>query len=125
MASKVKSQINFGNDFEFYQGATIGGNDGLRGFRNERFTGKRSFYHSTDVRVSLGRLRNSIIPITIGAYGGFDYGRVLIENDTSDEWHTSPGGGLYFKIGGFTAFNLAYFDSDDGARLTFGLSLPF
>lgn len=125
LASKVKSQINFGNHFEFYQGATIGGNDGLRGFRNERFTGKRSFYHSTDVRVSLGRLRNSIIPITIGAYGGFDYGRVWIENDTSDEWHTSPGGGLYFKIGGFTAFNLAYFDSDDGARLTFGLSLPF
>lgn len=125
LASKVKSQINLDNDFEFYQGATIGGNDGLRGFRNERFTGKRSLYHSTDLRVSLGRLRNGIIPITIGAYGGFDYGRVWLENDNSDEWHTSPGGGLYFKIGGFTALNLAYFDSDDGGRITFGLSLPF
>tara|TARA_R110002074_G_scaffold76560_2_gene174145 strand:+ start:13305 stop:16862 length:3558 start_codon:yes stop_codon:yes gene_type:complete len=125
LASKVKGQINIGNEFEFYQGATIGGNDGLRGFRNERFTGKRSFYHSTDLRVSLGRLRNGIIPITMGAYGGFDYGRIWVENDTSDVWHTSPGAGLYFKIGGFTALNLAYYNSDDGGRITFGLSLPF
>ncbi len=125
LASKVKGHINLSNEFEFYQGATIGGNDGLRGFRNERFTGKQSFYHSTDVRVLLGRLRNGIIPISVGAYGGFDYGRVWFPNENSNEWHTSPGGGFYFKIGGFTAFNLAYFDSDDGGRITFGLSLPF
>jgi hypothetical protein len=125
LASKVKSQINLGDDFEFYQGATIGGNDGLRGFRNERFTGKRSFYHSTDLRLSLGRLRNGIVPIDVGVYGGFDYGRVWVENDISNEWHTSPGVGLYFQIGSFTALNLAYFDSDDGGRITFGLSLPF
>lgn len=125
LASKVKAHINLSDEFEFYQGATIGGNDGLRGFRNERFTGKQSFYHSTDVRVSLGRLRNGIIPISVGAYGGFDYGRVWFPNENSDVWHTSPGAGVYFKMGGFAALNLAYFDADEGGRFTFGLSLPF
>lgn len=125
LVSKAKGHFNLSNEFEYYQGATIGGNDGLRGFRNERFTGKRSFYQSTDLRVSLGRLQNGIIPISVGAYAGFDYGRVWLENDTSNEWHTSPGAGLYFKMGGFTALNIAYFDSDEGGRITFGLNLPF
>ncbi len=125
LASKLKGHINLSNEFEFYQGATIGGNDGLRGFRNERFTGKQSFYHSTDFRIELGRLRNGIIPITIGTYAGFDYGRVWLENENSNQWHTSPGGGLYFKMGEFAALNLAYFDSDEGGRITFGLRLPF
>ncbi len=125
LASKMRGHINFGNDFEFYQGATLGDGDGLRGFRQERFTGKRAFAHSTDLRLSLGRLRNGIIPISMGVYGGFDYGRVWIQDDTSSTWHTSPGGGMYFSLGGFSALNLAYFASDDGGRFTFGLSLPF
>lgn len=124
-ASQMKSQLNFGNDFEFYQGATLGDRDGLRGFRQQRFTGKRSFFHSSDLRVSLGRLRNGILPITVGAYGGFDYGRVWFPGNTSNTWHTSYGGGMYFSLAGFSALNLAYFDSSDGGRFTFGLSLPF
>ncbi len=125
IASKAKAHINLSDDFEFYQGAVLGDGDGLRGFRQQRFTGKRSVYHNTDLRISLGRIRNGIIPISVGAYGGFDYGRVWEDNDNSSTWHTSPGGGVYFSIGGFTALNLAFFSSDDGGRFTFGLSLPF
>ncbi|MEX0360278.1 MAG: BamA/TamA family outer membrane protein, partial [Allomuricauda sp.] len=36
LATKVKGHINFGDEFEFYQGASIGANDGLRGFRFQR-----------------------------------------------------------------------------------------
>ncbi len=125
LATKLDGQINLGDDFEFFQAATLGGMSGLRGFRQQRFTGKRAFSQSTDLRISLGKIRNSIIPISMGAYGGFDYGRAWIANDTSNKWHTSPGGGFYFSLGGFTALNLAYFNSDDGGRFTFGLSLPF
>lgn len=124
-ASKAKAHIIFSNEFEFFQGASIGGNDGLRGFRQQRFVGKRSLYHSSDIRLSLGTLRNGILPISMGVYGGFDYGRVWVDSDNSGVWHTSPGGGFYFSLGGFTALNLAYFSSDEGGRFTFGLSLPF
>ncbi|WP_366512845.1 metallophosphoesterase [Kordia sp.] len=36
LASKIRGHMNFGDGFEFYQGASIGARNGLRGFRNER-----------------------------------------------------------------------------------------
>ncbi|KGO86194.1 hypothetical protein Q765_12845 [Flavobacterium rivuli WB 3.3-2 = DSM 21788] len=42
-ATKLKAKHIFNNSFEFYQAATIGDGDGLRGFRRERFSGKTSF----------------------------------------------------------------------------------
>lgn len=41
LASKWQAQFNLGDGYEFYQAASIGGVNGLRGFRNQRFTGKR------------------------------------------------------------------------------------
>ena len=124
-ASKFKAHINLSNQFEFYQAATLGDGDGLRGFRQERFSGKRAFYHNSDLRLSLGKIRNAIIPMSYGLYGGFDYGRVWVDNDNSDKWHTTPGGGVFFNIAGFTTANLGYFSSDDGGRLNILLSLAF
>ena len=124
-ATKLKAHLNFNNDFEFFQGATIGNGDGLRGFRDQRFTGKSAFYQDTDLRLRLGRVRNPIIPISYGIYGGFDYGRVWISNDNSDQWHTSIGSGLFFNIAGSATANFAYFSSDDGGIVNIGLSLSF
>lgn len=124
-ATKLKAHFNLGNEFEFHQAATIGDGDGLRGFRQERFSGKRSFYQNSDLRLSLGRIRNAIIPISFGAYGGFDYGRVWLEDDNSSKLHTTPGGGLYFNVAGFTTANFGYFSSDDGGRVNVLLSLAF
>jgi hypothetical protein len=124
-ATKFKAHLNFKNDFEFFQAATIGNGDGLRGFRDQRFTGKRAFYQDSDLRLRLGRIRNPIIPISYGVYGGFDYGRVWLSNSNSDKWHTSVGTGLFFNIAGFTTANIAYFSSDDGGIVNIGLSLSF
>lgn len=125
LASKLKSHINFGEDFEFYQGASIGAEDGLRGYRFQRFTGKSSFYQSTDLRVSLKRVRTSVIPIVIGVYGGFDYGRVWISDDTSNIWHTSYGGGIFVNGLNLITARTSVFGSDDGARINFGLGFSF
>ncbi|TRW27329.1 phosphoesterase [Flavobacterium zepuense] len=124
-ATKLKAQHIFNNDFEFYQAATIGDQDGLRGFRKQRFSGKTSYYQNSDLRLSLGRLSNSFIPASWGVYGGFDYGRVWIDGENSDKWHTSVGGGLLFNLAGFTTANVAFFNSSDGGRLTIGLQLMF
>ena len=71
-ATKFKSHINFGNETEFYQAATIGGIDGLRGFRNQRFTGNQSFYQNSDIRYSFNSMKTKLLPIRVGMYSGFD-----------------------------------------------------
>ncbi|QDO94058.1 phosphoesterase [Formosa sediminum] len=125
LATRLKSQINFGNDFEFYQAAAIGGEDGLRGFRNQRFTGKRSFYQNTDVRYSLTNLKTPLLPVKIGMYGSFDYGRVWLSQDNSERWHNSYGGGIFVNGAELLTANLGVFDSVDGIRVAFGLGFGF
>ena len=113
------------NDFEFYQAANIGGVDGLRGYRNERFTGKKSFYQNTDLRLSLGKMRSGILPTAFGLYGGFDYGRVWNPNEDSNVWHTSYGGGFFIDASGLASIRAAVFNSADGIRISFGLGFGF
>ena len=125
LATKWKAHFNLGDDYEFYQAASIGGVDGLRGFRNQRFSGKKSYYQNTDVRINLKKMRTGLIPVVLGIYGGYDYGKVWLLDDNSNIWHTSYGGGLFINGGGIASFNIAVFNSDDGARLTFGLGFGF
>lgn len=125
LATKWKAHFNIGDDFEFYQAASIGGVDGLRGFRNERFTGKKSFYQNSDLRLSLGKVRTGILPAAIGLYGGFDYGRVWNPNEDSNVWHTSYGGGFFLDAAGVASIRAAVFNSNDGIRVAFGFGFGF
>ncbi|WP_405564704.1 metallophosphoesterase [Polaribacter sp. Asnod6-C07] len=132
LASKVKGQFTFGNNFEFYQAATIGGNDGLRAYRNERFTGKNAFYHTTDVRLNLRSVKTSLLPMNIGVFGGFDYGKVwntpdnltilITENGTPN---TSYGGGIFFNAANIFVGNIGAFNGDDGMRIAFKVGFDF
>lgn len=125
LATKLKSHINIGNSFEFYQAASIGGIDGLRGFRNQRFTGNRSFYQNTDLRYSFSSMKTNIIPVKLGFYGGFDYGRVWLKGEGSEKWNNSYGGGFF--VNGVDIFNanIGVFNSADGIRVAFGLGFGF
>lgn len=125
LATKIKGHVNFGDGFEFYQGASIGANDGLRGFRFQRFTGKSSFYQNTDLRLSFRRQKSGVLPVTPGIFGGFDYGRVWFPGDSSDKWHNSYGGGFFVNGAGILSANLGLFNSIDGIRFAFGLGFGF
>ncbi|QWX83214.1 metallophosphoesterase [Cellulophaga sp. HaHaR_3_176] len=125
LATKWKAHFNIGNDFEFYQGASIGGNDGLRGFRNQRFTGKTAYYQNTDLRFSFRKKRTSILPTALGFFGGFDYGKVWISDFDSKRWHTSYGGGLFLNTADILSINAGVFNSEDGLRATFGVGFGF
>lgn len=125
LATLLQSKMLFSDDFEFYQMATIGGDTDLRGFRKERFSGKQSFFQTSDLRFEIGRLKNGILPLNYGLLGGFDYGRVWIDGEDSDKWHTSYGGGLWFSgIDTLTA-KISYFQSSDGGRLALGFGFAF
>jgi hypothetical protein len=125
LATNIRGHINLGDDFEFYQGATLGGKTGLRGYRFQRFTGKSAFSQSTDVRWAFGSLKTGLIPIHLGIYGGVDYGRVWIDNDDSEKWNNSFGGGLFVNMAQMMTANISAFNSDDGLRLAFKLGFGF
>jgi predicted phosphodiesterase len=132
LASRVEGHLNFGDGFEFYQAPNLGANNGLRGYRNERFSGKRSFFHSTDLRYNLKRLSTSIVPIEYGVYGGFDYGRVWVDDDlvgnsefNEDALNTSVGGGLFVNMVDMLSLNIGLFTSDDSMRFSFGFGFQF
>ncbi|MEH6680604.1 MAG: metallophosphoesterase [Sediminicola sp.] len=125
LATKWKAHFNIGDDYEFYQAASIGGVDGLRGFRNQRFTGKTAYYQNTDIRYSLKRKKTGFLPMSMGVFGGFDYGRVWFPGDGSDQWHNSYGGGFFLNGADIMSLNLALFNSEEGPRFTFGLGFGF
>ena len=125
LATKWKAHFNIGNGYEFYQAANIGGLDGLRGFRNQRFSGKTSYYQNTDIRFSLNKKRTRLLPMAMGLFGGFDYGRVWYPRLSSEKWHTSYGGGFFLNASDILSINTALFASEDGARFTFGLGFGF
>ena len=113
------------NDVYFYHTPSIGGDNGLRGFRDERFTGKSYFYQSSDLKLKIKRYVTAVSPVTIGMYGGFDYGRVWMPNEKSNIWHTSKGGGFWISSLKALTFNIGYFNSKESnlIQVGFGLSL--
>ncbi|MEM9001044.1 MAG: metallophosphoesterase [Bacteroidota bacterium] len=125
LATKFKAHFNIGDDYEFYQGASIGANDGLRGFRFQRFTGKTSYYQNTDIRLSFRKRQTGLLPVTPGIYGGFDYGRVWFPDDSSDKWHNSYGGGFFLNGADILSANFGLFNSSDGLRFAFGVGFGF
>lgn len=125
LATKLKSHLNFNNNFEFYQAASIGGADGLRGFRNERFTGKQSFYQNTDLRYSFNNIQTAILPVKIGVFVAFDYGRVWLDQESSNKWHNSYGGGVFINGVNTLTVNLGIYNSNDGVRAVFNLGFGF
>lgn len=125
LKTNVRYEVNIGERYEFYQAATLGGNNGLRGFREERFTGKSFLVGSADLRYSLPTIKIGLYPLDIGIYGGSDLGRVWLKNDSSDKWHSSYGGGLWINgVGGLNG-NFNWFQSKEGSRITFGLGFDF
>src|SRR5690606_890949 len=103
-------------------------------FRNQRFSGKNLFYQTTDVRFNLRKIKTGLLPLNIGLYGGFDYGRVWIENDlvlnnnpdfNADSWNTSIGGGIFANAADMLTFNVSAFHGNDGLRLAFRMGFGF
>lgn len=113
-----------GDDYVFYQGARIGGNKGLRGFRNERFLGNSSYHQTSDLRWEIGKGKG-LIPVKYGLTGGFDYGRVWLDGENSDKWHTSFGGGIWLNAAEMTSLSINLFHSEEGNRFSFGLGYTF
>lgn len=124
-ATKFGGQLNFGDDFEFYQAARLGAKNGLRGYRFDRFLGKSSFYQSSDIRVNIKKVKTGLVPLNLGVFGGFDYGKVWIDGFNTGDWNTSIGGGVFFDAADMISARLSAFNGDDGLRIAFGVGFGF
>ncbi len=120
--AEYKSLFNE-KDVFFYHRPSLGGANGLRGFRDERFTGKSYFYQSSDLKLRLKRYITAVSPVTIGLYGGFDYGRTWQPGENSKVWHTSQGAGLWISSLKALTFNIGYFNSRESNLVQVGFNL--
>lgn len=125
LKSMARTHINLGDGYEFYQAAALGGTTGLRGYRQQRFTGKSYFSAGGDLRYSFDQFKTVFFPVQIGVFGGFDVGRVWTENDTSEQWHDTYGGGVWINGAEALSGTLSLFAGDDGSRFSFGVGFSF
>ncbi|KPE49713.1 metallophosphoesterase [Chryseobacterium indologenes] len=112
-------------NFEFYQAASIGGNNGMRAFRNDRFSGRSYFTNNSEVRWDFGRVRNNIVPANMGVLIGYDIGRVWNDNENSTKWHQSVGAGFWMSVVEMLSARLNYFYGSDGGRISAGIGMTF
>ena len=123
LKTTTQGQFNLGNNFEFYQAANAGAESGLRGYRNERFTGKSAATGSADLRYSFDSFRTGVTPIQFGIFGGYDIGRVWLPSDNSDVWHSDFGGGFWINAADILGGTFNIFSSEEGLRFTFGIAV--
>lgn len=121
LATMANAKTLFTDNYEFYQAATTE----LRGFRNNRFLGKQSFYQYSDFRVDMGELKNPFTPLKYGLFTGIDYGRVWLPHEKSKKWHTSYGGGIWLTIINKFTTKYSIFGSKDSVRFSFELGMGF
>ncbi len=123
LKTDVIAEINLGDGFEFYQGANLGGTKGLRGYREERFTGESALAFNGDLRYSFNTFKTGLLPLQLGVFGGYDIGRVWLDDEDSNRWYDSVGGGIWLNAMDTIGGQLGIFSSDDGLRFTFGFGM--
>ncbi|MGB3591055.1 MAG: metallophosphoesterase [Nonlabens sp.] len=121
----AQGTVNFGNTFEFYQSAQVGQNTGLRGYRNQRFSGNRSFAGSADVRYSFREFKTGFVPLQMGVFAGGDVGRVWENGVNSKRWHSDVGGGFWVNSTDAIGATFNLFSGDDGLRFSFQVGFNF
>lgn len=124
-ATRIKGKTIWNNNFEFFQAASIGGDFDMRAYRAGRFIGRESFYHSSDLRLLIGRTKRNFVPLKYGLLVGFDQGRVWLDGESSKKWHQSIGGGLWINGVNTITGNVNYFTGSDGGRISFGINFGF
>jgi hypothetical protein len=96
VAFRVGGSTIIGDGFEFYQAAKLGGSSNLRGYRNDRFSGKSDFYQNTELRLKLLNVGGYYLRGKLGVMTFFDNGRVWMPGENSNKWHNGYGGGIWF-----------------------------
>ena len=125
LATRFGGGINFTKNFEFFQAQYLGGTLNMRGFRKYRFAGKSMAYNNTDIRIKIADFRSYLFPGSLGILFFHDIGRVWVDNDTSDKWHTGYGGGVWVSPMRRLVLSVSIAKSDEETLPVIGLGFQF
>lgn len=81
-------------DFPYFDAAFLGGSETFRTESLQRWAGDASLYGSTELRVPLVEFP-FILPLNVGALGFADAGKVYMNGDSPEGWHTAVGAGIW------------------------------
>ena len=125
LRTEALAQFNIGRNYEFYQAAQIGGENLLRGYRTQRFSGQTALAGSVDLRYSFNQFKTKFLPLQFGIFTGVDTGRVWVKGDGSKKWHSDYGGGFWFNSADAIQGTFNLFAGEDGLRFSFGFGFKF
>ncbi len=111
-------------DYPYFAASRIGGGTTVRGWDDQRFAGRSSAYGSAELRMRLGRWK-LIAPSDVGVLGFQDVGRVFADQETSSEWHSGVGGGIWIAplVRTYTvSLSIAHSKERNGVYLTSGFA---
>ncbi len=111
--------------YPYFLGATLGGSENLRAYNKNRFSGDAAIFGQVELRMYLGYLKfifNNKIGLNLFA----ETGRVFAQNEKSDKWHPSYGGGFWVSylqneliLSTYIAF------SGESTKFSFGFGIGF
>ncbi|HEY8232105.1 MAG TPA: hypothetical protein VIJ10_05550 [Vicinamibacteria bacterium] len=103
LALRAGGKHVYGEKYPYFSAATVGGGgffsgmDAVRGLHPNRFIGDTSAYGNAELRLYVSRFLVAL-PGEWGLFGFGDVGRVWLEGESSDKWHTSWGGGIWIGL---------------------------
>lgn len=111
-------------DPQYFQYNRIGGTETLRGYQRNRFYGNSTFFNQNELRF-ISNVRSKIMNGKIGLFALFDQGRVWVNGEKSNAWHTSYGGGIIISPFNKLSLKAAYAVSPEDANIHITLMKPF
>ncbi|RZT00032.1 metallophosphoesterase [Aquimarina brevivitae] len=122
LRTAVDAHILVGRAYEFYQSAQLGGDNLLRGYRNQRFSGQTALAGSADLRYSFSTINTRFLPIQMGVFAGADSGRVWLKGAAdANTWHSDYGGGFWVNSSDALQATFNLFSGKEDLRFSFSL----
>jgi hemolysin activation/secretion protein len=96
LALRAGGARSFGS-YPWFDAPSVGGEATLRGFDLGRFTGEGAVFAGAELRARLFRFSLGL-PGEAGFLAATDVGRVWLDGEAANRWHSSVAGGIWVSV---------------------------